>query len=57
MMNMTVSGLDMKLRSGPNIDDDFYYLKRFSKKKSVFLNFREIPVKNFRNMVQSDHTL
>lgn len=54
---MTVSGLDMKLRSGPNIDDDFYYLKRFSKKKSVFLNFREIPVKNFRNMVQSDHTL
>jgi len=36
MINMTVSSRDTKFRSGPKIDDDFYYLKRFSKKK-IFL--------------------
>jgi len=33
---MTVSSRDTKFRSGPKIDDDFYYLKRFSKKKDFF---------------------
>ena len=33
---MTISSRDTKFRSGPKIDDDFYYLKRFSKKKRFF---------------------